>query len=81
MKPKRGLSRPVITDYMVAQVDFRGSPEMWQEFCKKVTALYGVNPPLTSIYLQKLEYEFEFGGLISAREKATDDALPSYTAA
>jgi hypothetical protein len=50
---------------MVAHLDFRGPPKVLQEFFTKVTAAYGNDPPLSSIYWQKLEAEFEMGHFIS----------------
>jgi hypothetical protein len=70
-KPKKGLFGYIkATDYMVAQVAFHGNPEVWQDFCIKASKLYGKYPPLQSIYLQKLDLEFEFGGLIDVRAEA-----------
>jgi hypothetical protein len=45
------------TEYMVAQLDFRGSVKEWQDYCRKIVRLRG--GALRSIYLQRLEFEFE----------------------
>jgi hypothetical protein len=60
-----GYHKP--SDYMLAQIAFHGKPEVWQDFCVRATRLYGTSPPLQSIYLQKLDLEFEFGGLIDVK--------------
>jgi hypothetical protein len=44
---------------MIAHVDFKGPPDVWQRFCNRVVELYGQIGKLQSIYLQKLELEFE----------------------
>jgi hypothetical protein len=51
---------------MIAYVNFQGPPEVWQEFCRKATKLYGYRRPLQSIYLQKLDAEFEKGEIVAA---------------
>ncbi|KAF2503388.1 hypothetical protein BU16DRAFT_533628 [Lophium mytilinum] len=88
MKPAKGLfGVSTIADHMIAYVDFHGSPEVWQQFCRKVQRLYqtpGVHHcgTLESIYLVKLDTEFELGGLISAPPpvvaESSKSAPPAY---
>jgi hypothetical protein len=44
---------------MVVQMDFRGTAEEWQDYCRKITKLWRWAPTLRSIYLQRNEFEFE----------------------
>jgi hypothetical protein len=44
---------------MTAQLNFQGPPDMWRDFCRQVVKLYAKIGKLESIYLQKLEFEFE----------------------
>jgi hypothetical protein len=48
-----------MSNYMVAKVNFHGPQEIWQEFCRQVVKLYTDIGKLETIYLQKLEFEFE----------------------
>ncbi|KAF2672536.1 hypothetical protein BT63DRAFT_422987 [Microthyrium microscopicum] len=79
-KPARGVfGYNKHTNYIVAYVDFRGPAEVWQEHCRKITRAF---PEFKSIYLQRLEYEFEFGGIIAAHEESAQsstDAPPGYS--
>ena len=63
----------VVGDYMIAHLNYQGPMEILQDYFQKVSALYG-RPYLNSIYWQKLEAEFEFGGFTSLPE---NDAGPS----
>jgi hypothetical protein len=64
----------------VAHINFKDSPEVWQDYCRKVAQLYGDRD--MSIYLQKLEMEFELGNLVPAvsLEKKPLPAVPSSSA-
>jgi len=72
LEPAKGLfGVTIVADHMIAYVDFRGPPELWEQFCRKAKRLYQTPGPsrcgiLASIYLVRLDAEFEFGGLISA---------------
>jgi hypothetical protein len=48
-----------MSDYMIAKVNFHGPQETWQDFCRQVVKLYTNIGKLETIYLQKLEFEFE----------------------
>ncbi|KAF2805636.1 uncharacterized protein BDZ99DRAFT_466591 [Mytilinidion resinicola] len=71
LKPAKGMfGVTTVADHMIAYVDFRGPPEVWEQFCRKAQRLYQTPGPnycgtLASIYLVRLDAEFEFGGLIS----------------
>jgi hypothetical protein len=70
-----------VSDYMIAHVNFYGPLEVWQEFCRIATKLYGNSPSLASIYLQRLEAEFELGELVSTpsvKSESSSDAPPEY---
>lgn len=57
-KPRKGIfGVDKLTGYMVAQLDYKGTPEQWQDYCRRIVQLWG--PDLGSIYLQRLELEFE----------------------
>jgi hypothetical protein len=45
-----------MTDYIVVHMDFRGKAEEWQNYCRKLLRL---RDGFRSVYLQRLEYEFE----------------------
>lgn len=70
---------------MVAKVNFHGSQETWQSFCRQVVKLYASNKlgKLETIYLQKLEFEFEASDdIVKPVEKADmnkDQQPPGYT--
>ena len=49
-----GVDKP--TDYIVVHMDFRGTAEEWQSYCRKLLQL---RTGFRSVYLQRLEYEFE----------------------
>ena len=73
------------TDYIVAQIDFRGSAEEWQDYCRKIVQLWRTG--LRSIYLQRLEFEFEvedekLPGQVIGKEKGEGgmEPLPAYEA-
>ncbi|KAF1810001.1 hypothetical protein P152DRAFT_516404 [Eremomyces bilateralis CBS 781.70] len=81
--PAKGpFGAAIVGDHMIAHIDFRGPLEVLQEYFRKVTASYGNNPPLSSIYWQKLEAEFEFGGFIShpktSEAASSSDAPPPH---
>jgi hypothetical protein len=44
------------TEYLTAQIDFRGSAALWEAYSTRIVRL---RPSIRSIYLQKLEFEFE----------------------
>jgi hypothetical protein len=44
---------------MIAKVDFRGPQDTWRDFCRQVVKLYTNVGKLETIYLQRLEFEFE----------------------
>lgn len=44
------------TEYLTIQMDFRGSTALWGAYCTRIVRL---RPSIRSIYLQKLEFEFE----------------------
>ena len=44
------------TEYLIVQIDFRGSAALWEAYCTRIVRL---RPSIRSIYLQKLEFEFE----------------------
>jgi hypothetical protein len=48
-----------MSDYMIAKVNFHSPQETWQDFCRQVIKLYTNVGKLETIYLQKLEFEFE----------------------
>ncbi|KAI9743872.1 MAG: hypothetical protein M1818_002606 [Claussenomyces sp. TS43310] len=85
-RPKKGIFSPASTsDYIVAHVNFYGPPELWRDFCRRVSKLYG--PALASIYLHRLNLEFEAGDLVSGPEAERtgravdaheDEAPPEY---
>jgi hypothetical protein len=70
-------------DYMLAKLNFNGSKETWQDFCRQVIKLYTDVGKLETIYLQKLEFEFEASeDNVKTEEKADiskDSPLPGYT--
>jgi hypothetical protein len=70
----------VASEYIVAHVNFKDSPDIWQDYCRNVAQLYG--DPAMSIYLQKLEMEFELGSLVPAvsLQKKPLPTLPSSSA-
>jgi hypothetical protein len=68
---------------MIAQLNFHGPPEAWQAYCEQVVELYSRRAyggrTLQSIYLQKLDYEFESNlGLISTSLNASGKRESSY---
>jgi hypothetical protein len=56
---KSSLKHDHVSDYITAQMNFQGPPDMWRDFCRQVVRLYTKIGKLESIYLQKLEFEFE----------------------
>jgi hypothetical protein len=44
------------TEYLTVQIDFRDSAALWEAYCTRIVRL---RPSIRSIYLQKLEFEFE----------------------
>jgi hypothetical protein len=70
-------------DYMIANVDFHCPRETWQDFCRQVVKLYAEVGKLETIYLRKLEFEFEASeDSIITEEKADinkDPLPPGYT--
>lgn len=72
---------------MVAQILFYGDAEEWHSYCRRVCRLYQekVGKKLQSIYLVRLEFEFEagigvlgIGGEVGNRKGALP-ALPAYS--
>ncbi|OQE32779.1 hypothetical protein PENFLA_c001G04188 [Penicillium flavigenum] len=56
-QPSAGFSgKKKTTEYLTAQIDFRGSAALWEAYCTRIVRL---RPSIRSIYLQKLEFEFE----------------------
>jgi hypothetical protein len=86
------LSVDKTTDYIVAQVDFRGSAEEWQQYCRRIVQIWGLGKPLRSIYLQRVDMEFEVadervpGRLVATNGPSKDEKaggaaqLPPYKA-
>jgi hypothetical protein len=70
-------------DYMVAKVNFQGTQETWQDYCRQVIKLYADVGKLETIYLQKLEFEFEASEAnVKTEEKADiskNPPPPGYT--
>ena len=57
MPYKNQLSRSVDSEILIVSMDFRGTAEEWQDYCRKVVKLR--RGQLRSIYLQRNEFEFE----------------------
>ncbi len=51
------MSRAVDSAFLVVSMDFRGTAEEWQDYCRKLVKL--VKGQLRTIYLQRNEFEFE----------------------
>ncbi|PLB35403.1 uncharacterized protein BDW47DRAFT_133496 [Aspergillus candidus] len=65
-----GLSK--FTDYLEVKLDFRGTRDEWEDYCREIVS---IRPQIRSIYLQRLEFEFErpdpslLGGLVTPPRK------------
>jgi hypothetical protein len=74
-----------ITDCMTAKINFHGSPAVWENYCREVVKLYKKIGKLESIYLQKLDFEFEasseqvFASKQAESSSNVDAPPPNYT--
>ena len=57
MPYKNQLSRSVDSEILIVSMDFRGTAEEWQDYCRKLVKFR--RGQLRSIYLQRNEFEFE----------------------
>ncbi|KAF8855470.1 hypothetical protein BDZ45DRAFT_676230 [Acephala macrosclerotiorum] len=55
--PKNSFSYSVNSEFLIVSMDFRGTAEEWQDYCRKLVKFR--RGELRSIYLQRNEFEFE----------------------
>lgn len=79
------MSLDKTTDYLVIKMSYHGSAEQWQSYCRRVGQLWTGIGGLRSIYLQRLDYEFEVhdrkeqGKLVATETAVTNQELqPDY---
>jgi len=71
-----------LSDYIVVQMNFNGSPEEWQDYCRRLVMIPEFKRrDVRSVVLQKNVFEFEirdpkFPGVVVDMGK--DEALSSY---
>jgi len=79
-KKKHGAIK--LSDYIVVQMNFNGSPEEWQDYCRRLVMIPEFKRrDVRSVVLQKNVFEFEirdpkFPGVVVDMGK--DEALSSY---
>ncbi|PMD52755.1 uncharacterized protein K444DRAFT_619463 [Hyaloscypha bicolor E] len=75
-----------LSDFMVVNMDFRGSAKEWQDYCQRLVRLPNLRGRnLRSVFLQRNLYEFEisdvkFPGVVVGIDERMDEQeeLPSY---
>lgn len=73
-----------MSDYIVVQMDFRGSAKEWQEYCRRLVALPRFRfRNLRSVFLQRNLFEFEVSdlkvpGVVVGTQEGGEEQLPGY---